>query len=240
MSETVQGGQARGDSRKAPRAGRFQSTSLDDFVFGGGGATESVDGDADGPAAEPMLDVPDVRQRENFDCGPAAVMSVCRYFDAGPSEYAEYVSGLGTTPEDGTPPGAIVEFLDSVGLEVHAKTGMTLEELASHIAAGRPVIVCCQDWGTEREKESLDSGHWITVVGVSNNIIYAQDPSASNVDAGDHPPAEPYGDSIPGKVMIDAETFLDKWWRDKDGSRVYQQLGIAVGPGRSGTAPEKQ
>ena len=144
MSETVQGGQARGDSRKAPRAGRFQSTSLDDFVFGGGGATESVDGDADGPAAEPMLDVPDVRQSTDWDCGACAFLSVAKFFGVDGTE-EEFISLLGSNPEHGTEPDMIVNAGQELGLRpmefANDIDGVLLDK---YIAAGHPVIVCMQ------------------------------------------------------------------------------------------------
>src|SRR5262249_56767415 len=93
------------------------------------------------PPGEPrVLDVPDVRQHDYYSCGAAAGMAVGRYFGVGPRTLDAWKTALGTTVERSTNPDAIAAYLRSLGLDVEARDGMTLDDLRRAWLAGRPVI----------------------------------------------------------------------------------------------------
>jgi hypothetical protein len=111
---------------------------------------------------------------------------------------------------NGTPPEAIVQYLQSLGLSADARTGMTLDDLAAAFAAGSPVIVAIQDWCEPGELDAEACGHYVAVVGIWSGFVFVQDPSETSVmtDQG--------GAGADGKVAIPAAEFLRRW-RDVDG-----------------------
>lgn len=170
-----------------------------------------VNGDPDGPegpAVAPgtrLIPLPDLRQEGDYDCGPAAVQSVCQHFGVGPSTRADYVERLGTTRTQGTRPAAILSFLSQLGLCVSAKAGLEVADLARFFAAGHPVLCPVQ-----AGKEGATVGHWVAVTGTGLGQVMVQDPAA-------------------GPRMMSEEDWLARWQdADADGVR-YERYGIAVG-----------
>jgi hypothetical protein len=179
---------------------------------------------AEGEGQPHILDVPDVAQRDSYDCGAGIAMSICRFHKVGPKDEADYVRALPSTPEAGTPPDRLIHFLKKQGLAVEAKSGWTLDELRAATRQGCPVGCCIQDYGSDEGVAELESGHWVVVIGVELGYVFIQDPSADNVldDSGSVAAA--------GKVMIDQKTW-ESVWRDKseDGT-LFERYGIKVGP----------
>ncbi len=161
-----------------------------------------------------LLDVPDVRQLYPYDCGAAATKAVCEYFGVGPESYADYLAGLETTPADGTDPNNIIDFLHEQGLTVTSGNGLTLADLRKFFAAGQPVIIPLQMYGTTPEYDAEEmknlEGHYVVVIGVALGQVMLQDPVA-------------------GRVMIDEEDFDQRWHDMEQDSAVDDHFGIAVG-----------
>lgn len=141
----------------------------------------SADDASEGPSGA-VLDVPDIRQQENWDCGPAATMAVCRFLGTGPETEQEYVDGMGTT-EEGTSPAQIVGYLRSLDLAVEEGEGKSLDDLATYTASGKPVI-CAVKAGK--------SGHWVVVCGVEADTVHVHDP-------------------LSGRVTVQADDFVRDW-----------------------------
>ena len=92
------------------------------LVFlGGGGAALSARGETETPAglyagslsdAEVFIDLPALRQYGGYTCGAACVQMLMNWLFpyAADLNLAQYEALLGTTPEDGTPPDAILAF----------------------------------------------------------------------------------------------------------------------------------
>jgi len=189
-----------------------------------------------------IVEVPDIRQPNAFFCGCAAAMSVGRFFCVGPKKLSEWAKALGTTEENSTSPEAIVEYLQSLGLDVKYKQRMTVKELAWAVNDGRPVICPVQDYkGQRSEKAEWDYGHWLTVIGcLPGSYVIAQDSSIENaehVPGGDVPEEEEDHDeniAAPGRILVHEEDWL-RVWHDKDAKgRKYVRYGISVGPGSKG------
>ena len=170
---------------------------------------QAVGGDPDGvgPRVAPgarLLDLPDVRQAEAWDCGPAATLAVLRYFERGPDDLPALVDALGTTPEAGTKPGAIASYLGSQGLTVTTRLGLDLEHLHRFYMAGQPVLCPC------RPTAEANNGHWVVVIGLGLGQVFLHDP-------------------MTGRRMLPEADWLAQW-RDTDADgRVYERYGIAVG-----------
>jgi HK97 family phage portal protein len=163
------------------------------------------------------LDTPDIRQREAWDCGPAATKTVCDFLGAGLETYEDYVVQLGTTPEDGTSVPAIIGLLAKQGLPTASGAGLSIEDLAEHVANGRPVLCPVQAYGTPAQEAADRSGHYVVVRGVLPDLsaVLVQDPSA-------------------GRKSVPRAEWEESWHdRDADGT-VYERYGIAAGPAANG------
>jgi predicted double-glycine peptidase/phage portal protein BeeE len=173
-----------------------------------GPTPEKTDTVAENSAKTKALDLPDLRQSYDYDCGASATQTVCQFYNVGPATEDEYVQALGTTPEGGTPPEAIVAFLTDLGLGVEARNDLTIPDLA---AAGCPVICCIQDY----EEDPADipeerAGHYVVVAEATDDTVTFQDPSA-------------------GRVEMPTLDFLARW-QDTDGQGQFIHYGVLVRP----------
>lgn len=170
---------------------------------------EYVGGDPDGSGggvgiADRLLDLPDVRQEADWDCGPAAVEAACAFLGVGPSGRQAYVAGLGATPEAGTSPVAVAGFLASLGLAVTAKSKLEPVDLSRFFAAGQPVLCPCRPEGTAA------SGHWVAVIGTGLGQVFLHDP-------------------LLGRRMMPEADWL-AIWKDVDAQGgTWERHGIACG-----------
>lgn len=154
------------------------------------------------------------------NCGAAAAMSVGRFFDVGPDTLAEWKEALGTSPQDGTRPGRIAEYLASLGLVVIVAHEMDLEDLGRHWHNGFPVICPVKDYG-----DGPDDGHYLTVIGQALGYVFCQDPSEDNAVLPE------YGsEAAPGRVMVHEQDWLDRWHDTDADGKEYRRYGIAAGP----------
>lgn len=193
------------------------------------------DGDA-------LIDLPDIRQEFNFDCGAAAAMAVGAYFGVGPATLEEWRIALGTTEKDSTRPMAIVEYFLDLGLSVTATHGMSVDDLAACWKKGMPVLTPIQEYGIPSKQASFEYGHYVVVIGVALGQIFVQDPSFDNAleePGGSQGETEDPGvDAAPGRMMIDEDTWMAVWHDvDADG-KPYIQFGIAVGQGPPVESPQ--
>jgi ABC-type bacteriocin/lantibiotic exporter with double-glycine peptidase domain len=109
-----------------------------------------------------ILDIPDVRQRSEVDCGPACVAAVVRYFGQRIS-LADATAALLTTEHHGTDPSAIQAYLKRRGLRVLAGD-MNDTDLRLAVKFGRPVI-------------AVTAGHYVVVCGWDRYRVAVQDPA---------------------------------------------------------------
>ncbi len=171
-----------------------------------------VGGDPDGPGGPGvapgavLLDVPDLRQQDDYDCGPAAVQAVCAFLGVGPAERAAYVAGLGTSPAGGTTPAAILAFLARLDTVTTSAAGLEVEDLARFFAEGHPVLCPIQ----EEQASGTRSGHWVVVIGTGLGQVMIHDP-------------------IEGRRMLSEEDWLARWHDTDVQGNAYLQYGIAVG-----------
>jgi hypothetical protein len=179
------------------------------------------------PAA--ILDLPNVRQLAGFDCGPACLRSVALYYRLNNRTEAELIRELSTDPQKGTQPANMVRWFQEHGFPTEVREQLTLDDLNRYWQAGIPVIVLIQDYGTKQEFRTNQAGHYVCVCGLWSGYVIVQDPSATNLQAGDRPPAQPDTVQDFGKVMIRQPVF-DSVWHDVDANgELLTRYGIAVG-----------
>lgn len=201
-------------------------------------------------AGSPFVEVPDIRQDTNYRCGAAAAMCAGRYFGVGPETLDDWAEQLGTNAARSTSPAAIVSYLTSLGLDVKAREGMTVDDLAAATAAGKPVICCAQDYvskdGSDRPDDAeWDYGHWLTCIGVLGARPYRylvfQDSSIQNMErepGGDVDPAEADDSQVleaPGRVLVHESRWLPAWHDEAEKGELYDHYGIIVGLSESAT-----
>jgi len=106
---------------------------------------------------------------------------------------------LGTTPEAGTPPDAIVRVARDYGLSAELRLNLTLADLEQSVVEKSPVIIACQAW-TDTDPEELnwdtdwEDGHYMVVIGLDDENVYFEDPSMLGT-----------------RGMIPMQEFLSRW-----------------------------
>lgn len=106
-----------------------------------------------------MLNLPDIRQTQQYDCGRAAAMTVLKFFGKDELECTLPVDRL-----HGTDPGQMETWLRG-RLPILAGT-CPVDVLRHSTEHSRPVVCLV----------SLYGGHWIVVRGVSRAWVHYQDP----------------------------------------------------------------
>lgn len=158
------------------------------------------------------IDLPIIKQSEDWSCGAALVASVCRHFKIEPNTEAEAIRALGSSPTDGTGPDSISDVLIAHGLKVVSKDWMTLREIDKATRSGSPVLTPIQMYGFPKEYEDAESGHWVAVVGIQGDTVKIHDP-------------------VSGNIEMDQCEFLERWY-DKDAEGVpYERFGMIVSRG---------
>ena len=106
-----------------------------------------------------ILNLPDVRQRNNWSCSEAAVRTVFEYHGAKGKLPV-------SSPIDGADPRTLEGALHRAGLVLQSGR-MDLEDLRFHTRKGRPVICLVRN-------QNNDSGHYVVVAGVSRGQVHFQ------------------------------------------------------------------
>lgn len=112
--------------------------------------------------------IPHYHQKTDYSCGAASLRMVFAHFGMRTSE-KRLAEILGTNPRTGTSRKAMLRHAKARGLRVEARHHLTLAEVASDIAAKRPVIVLY------REPED-DVAHYAVCVGVTKDRVHLHDP----------------------------------------------------------------
>lgn len=128
-----------------------------------------------------MIDLPNMRQTFDYDCGAKALQIVFAYYGIEVRE-DELMSQLGCNLE-GTPVANMVALAEAYGFKVEAVCGASLEDLRAYVEGGYPVIILLQAWADnymtlEDWKEDTRDGHYVIVIDYVNNVIVFEDPSS--------------------------------------------------------------
>ena len=163
------------------------------------------------------LPVPLISQARPWTCGAAALMGALLYFGVFDDAESRLDAELGSTPEGGTRVTRIVAEARRYGLEADARTGLSLDDLASEVARGAVVIVALQAWSTHAVSDwrtSWEDGHYVDIVGLDAARVYVMDPSVRT-----------------GYAYLPRDQFLARWhdYDLENGQKVvYDRLGIAI------------
>ncbi|HOW86826.1 MAG TPA: C39 family peptidase [Candidatus Aminicenantes bacterium] len=181
------------------------------------------------PADSPFAAVPDVRQSTGYSCGAAALQAVLACWGIEERE-DRLAARLGTTPEQGTHPDAIVRGARELGLTAEMREGLELADLERALAEGASVIVDLQAWRDKPDApwaETWDDGHYMVLLGLDAANLYFEDPSL-----------------LGARGVIPRAEFIDRW-HDYEGEapldpsdRRYVHMAIFLrGEGRFRARP---
>jgi predicted double-glycine peptidase len=176
-----------------------------------------------GGARPRELAVPDVRQATDYTCSASALQAVLAYYGIEKRE-DELAKELRATPEDGAPPEAIVRVAIAHGLTAQKREHMTVEDLAAHLAQGRPVIVGIQAWsGTPRTSwaDAWDDGHYVILVAIEGDQLVFEDPSV-----------------LGSRAVLSRREFEERW-HDIDAGYRNIRSGIIFGGKQPVRAPAR-
>jgi predicted double-glycine peptidase len=177
-------------------------------------ATRS-DGAGRGPPR--LLPVPLISQATPWTCGAASLMAALIYFGVFDEPESALDTALRATPEQGVPPQSIAAEARAFGLTAELRTGMTLDDLAAELARGAVVILDLQAWPAPRTstpEAGWEDGHYVVLVGLDDQRVYAMDPSVRT-----------------GYAYLARDALLRRWhdYEVRDGRRdQYQRLGIVL------------
>ena len=147
-----------------------------------------------------LLDISGIQQTTDYTCGPAALVSLMRYYGMNGSE-TDIASQVRAVPCSGTTPMAMTDWLNSHGFEANwgeACGSEGLKLLRANLEKGCPTLVEWIDWG----------GHWVICVGYDNR-------GTPETDDDDVLFADPYDrtDGIrDGITRFNAERFDSMWF----------------------------
>lgn len=145
-----------------------------------------------------MLEIPDIRQLHNSDCGWANVEAILQA--NGIFKHRDVViQSLGLSDIFGVNPKSIELFFRHEQFNV-ISGNMTIDDLKFHLKNKRPVIC---------PVTMNNVGHYICVTGIHRGKITYNDPSY-------------------GKKSIDIDKFIEIWEDTDKFGNVYKNYGIAV------------
>lgn len=130
-----------------------------------------------------FLPVPIMPQGTNYSCGPASLLAILHYWRVFDGNESELYGPLGTTPADGTEPEKIAAYAASrFHLRAEFKTGLTVDDLRTALAARKTVILDLQAWSGSAHPDyarTWESGHYVVLVGLDDRFAYVMDPEAT-------------------------------------------------------------
>lgn len=162
-----------------------------------------------------FLDVDPFLQTTEYTCGPAALITLLRYFDR-PGDEMTIADEMGTDPLKGTNPDQMTNWLDNNGFEASWHQNGSLELLRENLANNVPTLVEWSDWG----------GHWVLVIGydvrdpenIMDDVIIFADPYDYHDDNPD------------GTTWFNAQRFYYMWYDALLFGSVMKRIYISAIP----------
>ena len=201
--------------------------SSGDAPSGDGSSADTSIYDGSLTDADVYIEIPALRQYGGYTCGATCVQMLMNWLDPYNADLnlTRYEELLGTTPEKGTPPDAIMGYFTENGVAFAASEHWSCEDLRAALDAGHPVMMALQAWSSADDGSYnvddpantgtyLAEGHWVICVGYCDNQI------------------EPYfifnDPACVGHTLLYA-VELDERWIDMDGEGVvYDHFGIEI------------
>jgi len=128
-----------------------------------------------------MIELHNLRQSFDWDCGAQALQTVLAYYDID-IRSDELIKQLPSN-KSGTRPKDLRRVAQSYGFKVRSGPGWTLEDIKWYVNAGIPVIVLLQAWAErlmtlEDWAKDYKDGHYAIVIDTAHEIMVFEDPSS--------------------------------------------------------------
>lgn len=144
-----------------------------------------------------LLDVASYQQTTEYTCGPAAVISLLKYYHRNGDEMT-IASEMGTSTTTGTTPQQMTDWLNAHGFNANWNQMGTFELLRENLGQNKPTLVEWSDWG----------GHWVLVIGYdTRNTTRMDDDVIIFAD-----PYDRHDDNPDGISWFNASRFYYMWY----------------------------
>jgi predicted double-glycine peptidase len=141
------------------------------------------------------------------------------------------MTDLNTTEGNGTNPNDIVRVAQELGFNATMRSELTIEDLASSVKNGVPVIIVAQAWTDDQGTnftwaDDWQDGHYMVVIGVDSTYVYLEDPAI-----------------LGSRGMIPVDEFNARWHDflgtalDAPDVTILQHMGIFITGSSHGQYP---
>ena len=107
----------------------------------------------EGRESPDMIPLHEAPQPDDYSCWDVLAKAIGKLRGVGPQTLQEWKELLGSNRAHATFPDMFAEVMASLGLEVTAKEGMTVEELRDEWQNGYPVVCPVQEYGPETKAQ---------------------------------------------------------------------------------------
>jgi hypothetical protein len=129
-----------------------------------------------------IIDLKAYQQTTEYTCGPAAVVTLLKYYNRSGDEM-EIARGMNTSTTTGTTPENMARWLVENGFDVEWGEHGSLELIRENLSKKIPTLIEWSDWG----------GHWVLAVGydtrnteiMTDDVIIFADPYDRHDDLKD-------------------------------------------------------
>ncbi|MEI6061116.1 MAG: C39 family peptidase [Bacteroidota bacterium] len=165
-----------------------------------------------------LLNAESYQQTTEYTCGPAAALSLLRYFGKDGVEMT-IASEMGTSSTTGTTPEQMTSWLSTHGFRASWHEGGNLDTLRNNLKNKIPTLVEWSDWG----------GHWVLAVGYdTRNTETTTDDVIVFAD-----PYDRHDDNMDGLTWFNAERFYYMWYDALLFGKVMKRIYISATPAGS-------
>ncbi len=162
-----------------------------------------------------LLPIRSYQQSTEYTCGPAAVLTLLRYYGRDGDEMT-IAREMGTSTTTGTTALQMASWMNSHGFTASWHEHGTLEMLRENLSVQKPTLVEWSDWG----------GHWVMVIGydtrntesMSDDVILFADPYDRHDDHED------------GVTWFNAGRFYYMWYDALLFGQTMHRLYIEADP----------
>jgi hypothetical protein len=159
-----------------------------------------------------------VLQKEEYDCGVAASMSLLINCGIVGISYDKLSKDLNLSVEGVSYKTISEYFLRHKELEPKVYENANLLLLKKEVKKGNLVMIVYQGWAEESEVEKLIWGHYAIVVDIADGKLLLQDPGAN----------EQWVKDIGWLTMDEAD--FEKRWIDEDAGKIVKCWMLSVKP----------
>jgi hypothetical protein len=162
-----------------------------------------------------LLDVDSYQQTTEYTCGPAAVITLLKYYGKQGDEMI-IANEMGTSTTVGTNPQQMAAWLNTHGFVATWHENGTLELLRENLGNQIPTLVEWSDWG----------GHWVLVIGYDTRNTESLDDDV--IIFAD--PYDRHDDNLDGIDWFNAGRFYYMWYDALLFGQLMRRIYVTANP----------